>query len=264
MHSTFRSSFRSSLLAAFLCLCAPLVVSGQDKTSAINLVGRYESRSGPQSKFDRKLQQALHSPERSQKLEITADGKYTVRDTDPSDDDEGTYVVTNESVTFHGRLGFSAFKIIDNGKVLTQPSGFRYVRSDSTDLTASPEPALILAARQDDLAQVKALVKKGADINVRAHDGGATPLLSAATHGTPEMVAFLLDKKASINAQNNQGGTALFLAARFGHTEIVKLLIARGANVNIRTKPGNTALSSAIKYHYTAIVKMLKNAGAKE
>src|SRR5262245_53161256 len=59
-------------------------------------------------------------------------------------------------------------------------------------------------------------------------------LLAAAGKGDIEAVRSLLDKGATINADNGHGVTALYYAADQANVELAKLLLARGANPNIQ------------------------------
>ena len=56
---------------------------------------------------------------------------------------------------------------------------------------------------------VKLLVKRGANVNVRASDGGETPLFVAALFGDTEMVKFLLAHHVKVNDKTWQDRTAL-------------------------------------------------------
>ena len=75
----------------------------------------------------------------------------------------------------------------------------------------------------------KALLGKGADVNVKARDG-STALMLAASSGDREIVRELLSKGADVSARFTETGkTALMLAKEKGYTDIVQLLEAAGA-----------------------------------
>src|SRR5688572_29248936 len=125
----------------------------------------------------------------------------------------------------------------------------------------SPSDAFYSAIRNNDLAQLQALVKGGADPNVADPRGGATPLMYAAAVGSTAAMNILLDNGAKANATNATGATALMWAA----TDIakVRLLLSRGADVNIASQRGRTALQSAARSDRSAaIVRLLLAAGA--
>ena len=108
--------------------------------------------------------------------------------------------------------------------------------------------ALLLAARQDCLDCVEALLSAGANINQRSHYGW-TPLLTAIQNRHYKLAAYLLDHAADPNIQNNGGWSPLYIATDnrniengdypvrtpdMDSLEFIKLLIGKGANVNQR------------------------------
>ncbi len=85
----------------------------------------------------------------------------------------------------------------------------------------------------DDVWRIKTLLSKpGADPN--AQYAGQTLLMIAciAPEGNVENVRLLLDSGADINATDRGGGTALMYAAHAGKVEILKYLLQRGAKVD--------------------------------
>ena len=121
---------------------------------------------------------------------------------------------------------------------------------------------VILAAGQGDLAKVKRLIEQeGVDVNMQDPDG-ATALMSAVREGHYEVVKYLLDKGAKVDAQKlPEGLTPLIIAAMTEQSEMVRLLLARGANVNLLS-PAGTALSLATFQGYSEIVNILLANGA--
>jgi glucan biosynthesis protein C len=69
-------------------------------------------------------------------------------------------------------------------------------------------PALNLAALNGSAEAVQALVKAGADVNVRTGDD-STPLGHAAFMGHPDIVAFLIEQGAELNTVNHHKSTPL-------------------------------------------------------
>lgn len=83
-------------------------------------------------------------------------------------------------------------------------------------------------------------------------------LLAAVRKGDIAAVRALLDKGANVNAKSPYGATPLFFAADRGHTEIAKVLIERGADVSIKdTFYGASALTWAAMKERTEIIKLL-------
>ncbi|HZE71227.1 MAG TPA: ankyrin repeat domain-containing protein [Pyrinomonadaceae bacterium] len=91
---------------------------------------------------------------------------------------------------------------------------------------------LMVAIENNDPDMIKALVKRGAEVNGR---GGSdiTPLMFAAIGGTPRVVQALLDAGADVSLRDNEGKTALALAEQdktgLWKSEIVELLKRAGA-----------------------------------
>jgi hypothetical protein len=89
-------------------------------------------------------------------------------------------------------------------------------------------------------------------------------LLTAARKGDVAQVKALLDKGADVNAKTPYGQTALFFACDRGYFEIVKLLVDHGADVNVEdTFYHASALSWAARKDRIEIVKLLLDHGAK-
>lgn len=86
---------------------------------------------------------------------------------------------------------------------------------------------LIEAADSSRMAQLRALLAAGADVNARCD--GFTPLDAAAWSGNAEAVRLLLAAGADVNAKNGLGWTALHEAVRLGHPDVAELLRAHGA-----------------------------------
>ena len=121
--------------------------------------------------------------------------------------------------------------------------------------------ALIASACMGHVEVVNLLVAKGADINLR--DGvGDTALKMASFGGHVEVVEFLLDGGADIRARDAKGYTALICGAGSGHCDVVKILLARGADINAQNSDGYTALMSAVNGGYIEMVKLLLLEGA--
>ena len=81
-------------------------------------------------------------------------------------------------------------------------------------------------------------------------------LYEAARKGDVAEVKAVLDKGADVNAKFRYGATALFKAAERGYTEVVKLLIERGADVNVKdTFYGATAMTWALNKEHTGVIR---------
>ena len=122
--------------------------------------------------------------------------------------------------------------------------------------------ALHHAALKGHTEVVKALLKKGADVNL-ANNNGVTALHLAAREGKTDVVKALLKAGIDINVKANDGSTPLHHAAFHGHTELVEKLLEAGANVNIEASDGNTPLQDAIRKGKTAAAVVILNHYAK-
>ena len=96
------------------------------------------------------------------------------------------------------------------------------------------------AARTGNMAEIKAYLDGGGDINGLDKALQTSALEWGALHGQIDVVRFLLEKGADVNRSSKDGSTALHGAAFLGKPEIVKLLLKHGADTQLRTKDGLT------------------------
>ena len=99
--------------------------------------------------------------------------------------------------------------------------------------------ALIIAAKQPNLAMTRILLDHQADPNQQNEDG-LSPLHMAALHapflanGSMNIARLLIAQDANMNLQSKLNSTALTIAARNGKTELVSLLVEKGADLNLQ------------------------------
>lgn len=120
---------------------------------------------------------------------------------------------------------------------------------------AGPQP-LVQAARRNDTAAVRALLKQRADVN-GAEGDGATALHWAAYHGNVEVLSLLIGAGARTDLANDLAITPLALAAENGHAPIVERLLELGANPNVASSSGVTPLMRASRTGSAAVVRAL-------
>jgi ankyrin repeat protein len=119
------------------------------------------------------------------------------------------------------------------------------------------------AARQNDLAAVRALVKQGADVNAALGDG-MTALHWAAVNGNAELAEVLVYAGANVGPVTRLGDyTPLHLASKGDHAGVVRVLVGAGANVKATTSTGGaTPLHFAAGSGSVEAVRSLLGAGA--
>jgi ankyrin repeat protein len=145
---------------------------------------------------------------------------------------------------------------------------------------------------RDPLDLIKALLKKGADPNLRTDTvpvhglmqfdaswvnfDGQTPFIRAALSGDIEVMRLLLEHGADPNIATAQGSTALMAAAginwipaqTYSHSEAdfveaVKLCLDRGGSVNATNSLGLAAIHGAANRGWVSVIQILADHGAK-
>lgn len=118
------------------------------------------------------------------------------------------------------------------------------------------------------LRVIDALISAGAQLNPV---GGFSPLYFALEEKDLGLVKALLARGADVNLRGFRGVTPLMLAAIDNSPEVVEVLLAAGADVNAKNDDGDTALSIAVAYRSEfdeesreEIILLLKRAGAQE
>ncbi|KAJ8283543.1 hypothetical protein COCON_G00023930 [Conger conger] len=113
--------------------------------------------------------------------------------------------------------------------------------------TAIMLTALAAFHSDSDLRTILQLLHSG-DVNAKASQAGQTALMLAVSHGRGDMVRALLRCGAQVNVRDEDGSTALMCACEHGHVDIVRqLLSAPGCDATITDNDGSTALSIALE-----------------
>src|SRR5215831_1857813 len=126
---------------------------------------------------------------------------------------------------------------------------------------AAGDPPLVTAAKDDDLAAVRALLVKHVNVNEPARDG-STALLWSAYNANLEMMRALVAAGAAVNTPNHYGITPLLQASRTGDATLIGMLIKAGADIAAAHPDGETALMAASRTGHLDAVKLLVEAGA--
>lgn len=108
-----------------------------------------------------------------------------------------------------------------------------------------PNVSLHEAVLQGNMEAVQQHIVAGSDLDEKAPESGASPLITAAAFGKVEIAKALIAAGANVNhRQTTDGGTPLHVAAFLCHSEIVEALLNHGADKNARNNNGHTALES--------------------
>jgi ankyrin repeat protein len=116
------------------------------------------------------------------------------------------------------------------------------------------------ATMDGSLRRMQLLHLAGANVNARGNC--CLPLFIAAGEGRVEVVRYLLDQNADVNAREKFGDTPLSEAVYNNHLAVAKELVFRGADVNA-LGDGGTALDIAINRGFEAIADLLRHHGGK-
>ena len=111
----------------------------------------------------------------------------------------------------------------DNDIAALERAVRRGANPNARDVFGDP---VLLDVREPEIAA--ALLRLGAEVDIRDHEEGETPLIRAARMGNVELVRVLLSAGADVGAASTSGATALTEAARESHDEVLALLRQAG------------------------------------
>ncbi len=119
--------------------------------------------------------------------------------------------------------------------------------------TPQDESPLMLAALKGMTEVCAALIARDADVN----KPGWTPLHYAATGGHLAIIQLLLDHHAYIDAASPNLSTPLMMAASYGSSDAVALLLQAGADPTLKNSLGLTAIDFANRAHQAESAEFL-------
>ncbi|KAJ7611566.1 ankyrin repeat domain-containing protein [Mycena polygramma] len=127
--------------------------------------------------------------------------------------------------------------------------------------TAYPTALSLAVSRRKDVEFARILLASGADPDI-PDTADNTPLQTACSCESPDMVKLLLESGADPNVEGGESGTALQAAAACGNAAVVRLLLEAGADVNIQGGRYGTALQAAGSCGHAEVVELLRAHGA--
>ncbi|KAJ7623023.1 hypothetical protein DFH06DRAFT_1230702 [Mycena polygramma] len=127
--------------------------------------------------------------------------------------------------------------------------------------TAYPTALSLAVSRRKDVEFARILLASGADPDI-PDTAENTPLQTACSCESPDMVKLLLESGADPNVEGGEYGTALQAAAACGNAEVVRLLLEAGADVNVQGGRYGTALQAAESCGHAEVVELLRAHGA--
>ena len=160
--------------------------------------------------------------------------------------------------------GQTDLRLVDAAKAQDAAAVRALVRQQAPVTVAQPDGATALhwAVHWDDLPTADLLIGAGADVNA-TNELGVAPLSLACTNGSAAMVETLLARGAHVDHALPTGVTPLMTCARTGNVDALRYLLARGAHVNAQeTVRGQTALMWAIAERHPDAAAALIAAGA--
>lgn len=139
----------------------------------------------------------------------------------------------------HRLLSMALFKCDKRNLLVLLKSGIKLDTEDTVNSLTAACPERDSEARIDIL---NTLLQHGADINKIGRDNYSV-LMQAASNGDLAVVRFLISKGADVNIANTYGQTALMYAVKDHNNEkdrasIVSLLLEHGADIHARNKEG--------------------------
>ena len=90
----------------------------------------------------------------------------------------------------------------------------------------------------------------------------ATPLYIAAAGGKPDVITFLKDQGADLEAPASDGTTPFYIAAKNGHVSVARLLHSYNVDMGTPDQDGTTAVHVAASFGRLEILQFMQGCGA--
>lgn len=99
------------------------------------------------------------------------------------------------------------------------------------------EPFITKIMKDKNYDLFKSIVQKGASLSIQAKETGYTPLHAAVVTRKPlDIIVYLIQHGANVNARDEQDGTPLHSAILFKNYDAMKILLLNGADINAYSK----------------------------
>ncbi|XP_069090229.1 ankyrin repeat and EF-hand domain-containing protein 1 isoform X2 [Pleurodeles waltl] len=136
--------------------------------------------------------------------------------------------------------------------------------ADVNNSTTDGRAVLLLACEQalECKEMCLKLLERGADPNTTHPATGRTPLMEASREGAVEVVRALLRKGANVNTFDNERYNCVHFAAKGGFFEVLKVLAAYKADFTTIAMDGNTALHLAANGGFAECARYIAQRGA--
>ncbi|KAH9401272.1 hypothetical protein TYRP_002868 [Tyrophagus putrescentiae] len=139
-----------------------------------------------------------------------------------------------------------------------QPKGTAAAAAAAEDDDRNPLHRAASAGQINLVRQLLETAGNGASYPIDLPDSlGWTPLIIAASAGHREVVAYLVERGANVQAVTANSQSALHFACGKGHLEVVKLLVDNGCSLNTRDRFGYTPFIRAVLANREAVVEYL-------
>lgn len=100
----------------------------------------------------------------------------------------------------------------------------------------------------NNIEEIKSMLKNGTDINEKDDEFGATPLHRAITRGHNEIALFLIEQGADTTLQDKEGYTPLHYTAEYGNIIVAKAILEKNtASLHMENKYCERPLYRAVR-----------------
>lgn len=158
---------------------------------------------------------------------------------------KGKYAVGKGKRMIHSRVSNAAPTQVNLPHNSFVQGRRRGVKSSDQRRDEELSQAMRRAAKDGKVADIRALLDRGAKASTALDSYGMTALHYAAWHGRTDAVSLLLSAGSSVDARNKDHKTPLHLAAGNGRARTVRALLRKGASLSALNSDGQTPLDCA-------------------